>query len=94
MRSRAGSSAPLDVLGGAFFRGASVDTMFFANNGGAGDVVDFRSFNIPRFFVASSGNVGVGTAAPNSKLHVSATSFGGQFRVFDFGDGGGPLAGT
>jgi endosialidase-like protein len=63
--------APLDVVGGAFFRGASATTMFFANNGGTGDVVDFRSGNIPRFFIANNGNVGVGTISPQARLEIA-----------------------
>ena len=46
---------------------------YVINNIAAGGSISFLTANVSRFAVASNGNVGIGTAAPTTKLQVAGT---------------------
>jgi hypothetical protein len=61
----------LDVIGGAFFRGASTGASFGVNQAGTGPVARFLKSGMDVLTIANSGLVGVGTTSPSERLHVA-----------------------
>ncbi|MAE68805.1 hypothetical protein CL635_03300, partial [bacterium] len=101
MRLAADSAANLDIYSDIPAGGGSVNSQVrFWNQGAFKSVIGFNddsgNFEIdvstasslddtPMFAIDSSGNVGIGTASPASKLHVSSTDATDQTLILDGG---------